>query len=62
MVLDATKTLILASFGQNAIGWEHWFKGKFSQEWASLVNYDIDTITTRKKFNSSKKWAKDIIN
>jgi hypothetical protein len=61
MVPDATKTLILASNEQKDIGWEHWFKGRITQEWATLVNYDIETIKTGKKFNSSEKWETDII-
>jgi hypothetical protein len=61
MVPDATKTLILASNEQKDIGWEHWFKGRITQEWATLVNYDIETIKTGQKFNSSEKWATDII-
>jgi iron uptake system EfeUOB component EfeO/EfeM len=61
IVPDATKTLILASSEQKTIGWEHWFKGRISLEWAALVKYNIETITTGKKFNSSEKWAMEII-
>jgi hypothetical protein len=61
MVPDATKTLLLASKQQADIGWDHWWKGRLSQEWAALVNYDISTVKSGIRFNSSEKWAKDII-
>jgi hypothetical protein len=48
MVPDATKTLILAAKEQMSIGWEHWFKDRLTQECATLVKYNIATITTRK--------------
>jgi hypothetical protein len=49
MLPDATRALIAATKEQQAIGWEHWFKGRITQEWATLVNYDIATVSTGKK-------------
>jgi hypothetical protein len=55
---DATKTLLLASKQQNDIGWGHWTKGRWYQEWATLQNYDITHIDSGKKFATSKKMGK----
>jgi hypothetical protein len=61
MIPDASKSLIKATMEQDVIGWDHWMKGWFTKEWATLVNYDIETTNSGIKFNSSEKWANDII-
>jgi hypothetical protein len=61
IIPDATNTLKAAVQEQDAIGWDHWLKGRISQEWVSLINYDIATIDTGTKYNSSEKWATGII-
>jgi hypothetical protein len=43
------------------IGWGNWIKGRWSKEWASLQNYDIKNSDSGIKYNSSEKWAKEII-
>jgi hypothetical protein len=58
---DATKTLILASTQQNEIGWDHWIKGRWSQGWATLQNYDIKHTDSGKIYPTSKKWAEEIV-
>jgi hypothetical protein len=58
---DATKTLMLASTQQNDIGWDHWIKGRWSQEWATLQNYDIKHNDSGKIYATSKKWAEEIV-
>jgi hypothetical protein len=59
---DATDTLKLASKQQREIGWDHWIKGRWSQEWATLQNYDIIHNKSGKQHTSSKKWATEIMN
>jgi hypothetical protein len=58
---DASPTLIKAAREQQLIGWDNWMKGRWSSEWATLFNYNITTIDSGIKFNSSEKWAKDLI-
>jgi hypothetical protein len=58
---DATKSLKKASLEQQQIGRDHWIKGRWSQEWSALQNYDISTIDSGTQYNSSKKWALEII-
>jgi hypothetical protein len=62
LVPDASKTLIMASREQDMIGWEQWLKGRISKEWGTLVNHDVKNIDSGIKFNSSQKWAKEVIN
>jgi hypothetical protein len=59
---DATNTLKMASKQQQQIGWDHWIKGRWSQEWATLQNHDIIHNISGKQNTTSKKWAKEIIN
>jgi hypothetical protein len=58
---DASRTLIKATNEQKTIGWGNWIKGRWSKEWASLQNYDIKNSDSGIKYNSSEKWAKEII-
>jgi hypothetical protein len=58
---DATRSLIKAADEQSALGWEQWFKGRWSNEWLNLINYDINTIDSGIKFNTSEKWANEMI-
>jgi hypothetical protein len=58
---DATNTLKMASTQQQEIGWDHWIKGRWSQEWATLQNYDINQNDSGKKYATSIAWAKEII-
>jgi hypothetical protein len=58
---DATKTSILASTQQNEIGWDHWAKGRWSQEWATLQNYNKTHQDSGKIYATSKIWAQEII-
>jgi hypothetical protein len=51
---DATSTLKSASKQQLEIGWDHWIKGRWSQEWATLQNHDISHNDSGKKFPTSK--------
>jgi uncharacterized protein YejL (UPF0352 family) len=61
IALDATPTLIKATKEQELIGWDNWIKGRWSSEWATLMNYNISSIDSGIKFNTSLKWAKEII-
>jgi hypothetical protein len=58
---DATRSLKKACLEQQQIGWDHWIKGRWSQEWAALQNHDISTMDSGIRYNSSKKWATEII-
>jgi hypothetical protein len=58
---DSTPTLEKASEEQNKIGWGNWLKGRISREWGTLVNYDIKNIDSGQKFNTSEKWATEVI-
>jgi Zn finger protein HypA/HybF involved in hydrogenase expression len=61
IIPDATNALKTAVTEQDSIGWDHWLKGRFSQEWAALVNYDIETIDTGIRYSLLEKWATGII-
>jgi hypothetical protein len=58
---DATSTLIKATREQDIIGWDNWVKGRWSHEWANLMNFNISSMDSGIKFNTSLKWAKEII-
>jgi hypothetical protein len=61
LVPDATTTLIKANNEQIQIGWEQWIKGRISINWGTLQNYDIQTTDTGIRYDTSKKWAKELI-
>jgi hypothetical protein len=46
---------------QKLIGWDNWIMGRWSKEWASLQNYDIQNSDSGIKYNSPEKWAKELI-
>jgi hypothetical protein len=45
----ATSTLQKAANEQQQIGWDHWIKGRWSLEWATLINHDLKNSDTGKK-------------
>jgi hypothetical protein len=61
LVPDASYTLKRAYKEQSEIGWDNWMKGRISIEWGTLVNHDIKNQDSLIKYNSSEKWAREII-
>jgi hypothetical protein len=58
---NATKTLYKAATEQQQIGWDQWFKGRWSSEWATLINHDLQHTDAGIKHNSSTRFAKEVI-
>jgi hypothetical protein len=57
----ASKTLILATNQQQKLGWDQWFKGRWSKEWSTLFSHDIQHNDSGIKFNTPEKIANEII-
>jgi hypothetical protein len=53
-VPDATKTLIKADQQQQSIGWNNWINGRWSQEWGTLQNYEIQLSKANVRNNTAE--------
>jgi hypothetical protein len=49
---DASAVLTIATQEEQKIGWEQWLKERWTMEWASLQNYNIQTVDLGIKHNS----------
>jgi hypothetical protein len=56
IVPDATSTLIKATTEQDYIGWDQWINEKWSREWGTLINYDINNTDSGKSTIQPKNW------
>jgi hypothetical protein len=58
---EASKTLILATHQQQKLGWDQWFKGRWTKEWSTLFDHDIQNNDSGIKFNTAERIANEII-
>jgi hypothetical protein len=57
---DVSKTSKVVSKQHQMIAWDHWFKGRTTHKWATLINYNIITKNCQRHYNL-EKWAVDLI-
>jgi hypothetical protein len=61
LIPEASRTLKRAVSEQTAIGWDHWFKGRLTMEWATLYNHDLETANHGMRNQTAEKWGKTIV-
>jgi hypothetical protein len=61
LVDDASQTLKDAVLHQSNIGWENLFRGRMSESWSLLYNYDLKYKKNEQKHMTVDKWGKDFI-
>jgi hypothetical protein len=61
LIPDASSTLKKAIEEQEEIGWDHFIKGRISQTWSCLYQYDIETKEHNQKYVTVEKWDKEIV-
>jgi hypothetical protein len=61
LIPEASRALHQAVREQNAIGWEHWFKGRLTMTWGTLYNHDLRTTNHGMRNQTAEKWSKNLI-
>jgi hypothetical protein len=58
---NASKELLSTIQLQQDIGWNHWFYGRYVQQWGHIFNYEIDNTQPHRKNITAESWDKEII-
>jgi hypothetical protein len=61
LIPEASNALKQAVMEQTNIGWNHWFKGRFTSSWGTLYNHDLRTTNHGLTNQTAEKWSKKII-
>jgi hypothetical protein len=61
LIPDATPALIKANKEQQLIRWDQWFKGCLSQEWLTILSYNMEHNDSGIRNNTIDKWAKESV-
>jgi hypothetical protein len=61
LIPEASPTLKKAVAEQSEMGWEHWFKGRLTMEWATLYNHDLKSTNHGMQNQTAETWGKKIV-